>query len=319
VDVTSQAELVRAAMDGDQPALSTLFRTHRADAYAVAYAILGNSPYVEDLCQDAFISAACHLSDLREPEAFGGWLKAVVRNKCRSWLRANRSIPAGSMEKMSSLADVDDPGGLLARGERDWLWHGLNQLSPEVRLTVMLRYFTETSSYQGIAAVCGVPTGTVRSRLSEGRRQLHKLLLQTEEDHHDDVSLLARMRREEAVEFLTAGMQASPTASIRERCLPNTAVTWMRGRKSTGFEPVYQRLLAESRYGIGHRLINLVAGRDTTIWEIEFDNFDTSNFPKGLIWIYREKGQGFISSLRLFYQASPSVAIPEGADYAFGC
>jgi RNA polymerase sigma-70 factor (ECF subfamily) len=53
-------------------------------------------------------------------------------------------------------------GGLDGHVLRDWIWAALGTLSPDDRLTVMLRYFSRCRGYQAIAAVTGVPVGTVR-------------------------------------------------------------------------------------------------------------------------------------------------------------
>jgi RNA polymerase sigma-70 factor (ECF subfamily) len=52
---------------------------------------------------------------------------------------------------------------------RDWVWHAIEELSPNLRLVTMLRYFTEVTAYEHIAELCAVPVGTVRSRLSQAR------------------------------------------------------------------------------------------------------------------------------------------------------
>jgi hypothetical protein len=55
---------------------------------------------------------------------------------------------------------------------RDWVRTALERLSEPQRLAVTLRYFTSASSYEAIPDICGVPVGTVRSRLSAAKRKL---------------------------------------------------------------------------------------------------------------------------------------------------
>src|SRR5437773_2077520 len=46
---------------------------------------------------------------------------------------------------------------------RNWIWTALEALAEDERVTLVLRHFTRCRSYQAIAAVTGVPVGTVRS------------------------------------------------------------------------------------------------------------------------------------------------------------
>jgi RNA polymerase sigma-70 factor (ECF subfamily) len=75
---------------------------------------------------------------------------------------------------------------------RDWLWSAIDELTPALRTTVLLRHFSaRVSSYEQIAAVCGVPVGTVRSRLSQARVKLAAA------SRHDALETLAAAERGE--------------------------------------------------------------------------------------------------------------------------
>ncbi|GLX02279.1 sigma-70 family RNA polymerase sigma factor [Microtetraspora sp. NBRC 16547] len=93
----------------------------------------------------------------------------IVRNRCRGLLRASRRTePAAE----PTLRDIDNsPGELLERhAMRDWVWEAIEELSPALRLPLVLRHFTEAvTGYEHIAQLCGVPVGTVRSRLNQAR------------------------------------------------------------------------------------------------------------------------------------------------------
>jgi hypothetical protein len=65
--VLGDAELVRAAQEGDAASLGTLLERHRAPLYALALGILGRGPEV----QDASVVALNTIDRLREPEAVG--------------------------------------------------------------------------------------------------------------------------------------------------------------------------------------------------------------------------------------------------------
>jgi RNA polymerase sigma-70 factor (ECF subfamily) len=94
-------------------------------------------------------------------------------------LRAKMPVPVADPLPPSGPIDLFDPARLMEdRATRDWLWHGIEQLSEPLRLVTLLRYFTGVTSYEQIAGICCVPVGTVRSRLSKARATLARRLAQ---------------------------------------------------------------------------------------------------------------------------------------------
>ena len=59
-------------------------------AFACAFSALGDFQLAEDAAQEAFISAWQRLNQLREPEAFPGWLRRIVLTACNRLTRAQR-------------------------------------------------------------------------------------------------------------------------------------------------------------------------------------------------------------------------------------
>ena len=86
----SDAELARAAHNGDAASLGVLLERHRATLYALALRILGRGPEAQDAVQDAFVVALSGIDRLREPQSVGGWLRGVLRNVCLMRLRERR-------------------------------------------------------------------------------------------------------------------------------------------------------------------------------------------------------------------------------------
>ena len=172
-------------------ALGTLLEAHRARLYAAALAILGDRAQAQDAVQDAFLVALRRFGELREPAAVGAWLHTIVRNECRMRLRACREVPGEvSGRCRARRCEVDEALERLAL--RDWLWTALEALPDDLRATVMLRYFTRHAAYTEIAAILGIPVGTVRSRLNQAKRRLADALLATAAAaHHDQAALVA--------------------------------------------------------------------------------------------------------------------------------
>src|SRR5262245_10984265 len=178
--------LARVAQAGDVAGLGALLERHRARLLGVAVAMLGHGTAAEDAVQEAFVIAVRRIGELREPAAAGGWLLAILVNVCRAELRRpSYELPVG---------DPVEPGGALDTVQRsidglalrDWVWTALERLPEPQRVAIMLRHCSSAGSYDTIAELCGVPVGTVRSRLSAARARLADELLAAAAGAHDD-------------------------------------------------------------------------------------------------------------------------------------
>ncbi len=86
----------------------------------------------------------------------------IVRNHARSLLRA--SVDFRPLDDPHLPVVDSGPERWLERHTmRDWIWTAIEELSPALRLPLVLRHFSVgVTSYEQIAAACGVPVGTVR-------------------------------------------------------------------------------------------------------------------------------------------------------------
>ena len=175
--VPCDAQLVALAEAGDTRSLGMLLERYRPALYARALRILGYNDRAEDAVQDTFVVALMKMRDIRNTAAFGGWLYRVLTNVCLMRLRENgREIMmpqapdhARPVTGTASVHPEDHLDRLLAKGE---VWRSIGELSENLAVTLMLRYFSSYCSYEEIAMVLSIPVGTVRSRLSQAKRKL---------------------------------------------------------------------------------------------------------------------------------------------------
>jgi len=72
-----------ASADADaHAAFGELVKRYQDAAFGSAYAILKDRAAAEDVTQAAFLTAWLRRHDLREPLAFGSWLRTIVRTEC---------------------------------------------------------------------------------------------------------------------------------------------------------------------------------------------------------------------------------------------
>jgi DNA-directed RNA polymerase specialized sigma24 family protein len=87
----SDGELARAAQAGDVASLGALLERYRAPLHAAALRIVGHGS-AEDAVQETFVIALRRIGELRDPDAVGGWLHAVLRNVCLMSVRRERAV-----------------------------------------------------------------------------------------------------------------------------------------------------------------------------------------------------------------------------------
>ena len=183
--VIDEPDYVGRARSGDLAAFNALVLEHQSLVYAVCLRQLGQPGSAEDAAQEAFISAWKNLGSLRGP--FRPWLLRIAVNACTDELRRRGRRPASSLEMAmeEGAPDPPDPGPLpesaaLSAEMQGRIGRALQLLVPEQRMAVHLRD-VEGLGYAEIAAAMKTSVGTVKSRISRGRTELRRLLLQEPE------------------------------------------------------------------------------------------------------------------------------------------
>jgi RNA polymerase sigma factor (sigma-70 family) len=304
----SDAELTRAAQAGDIGSLGVLLARHEAGMRAVALGVLGYGPDTDDVVQDAALVAVSRIRDVRHPSAVGAWLRTVVRNECRMRLRARRPVELRG-ELISALPSNDPmPEELLDRQLlADWVWHAIEELSHPLRVVAMLRYFSDLSSYEQIAAVCALPIGTVRSRLSQARFNLTGALSATAERSHEDASAKLEICRQDAVDTLAAADRGA-FSELTVRWSPQLELIQAHGDRG-GIDLLLTTLQTDQQNGTRRRPVNVVVGGDVVIWETELTHspHQTAGSPSSAAWVMSLDANGLVRQLRMFHRPPPAV------------
>jgi len=157
---------------------------HLDAGYRLARRLMQTPEDGEDALQDALLRAYRHFGGCRE-ESVKAWFLRIVRNVCFDLLTARGQMRQEGFADHDPLdpdgaAFVEDVFGRKAPSpemglELARLEAAIAGLPPLFREVVVLRD-VEGMSYAEIAAVTGVPNGTVMSRLSRGRDLLMKEL-----------------------------------------------------------------------------------------------------------------------------------------------
>ncbi|PYC70787.1 sigma-70 family RNA polymerase sigma factor [Micromonospora arborensis] len=308
----SDAELVVLAQAGDAAALGALLARHEAAMRAVALSVLGYGPDAEDAVQDAMVVALRRIREVRDPAAVGPWLRAIVRNNSRMTLRGPRAVPVAEPEWFAGPADTPTPEEALDQGAmRDWVWHAIGQLSETDRLVTLLRHFSDASSYEQIAAVCGVPVGTVRSRLSHARRALTDGLRAAASAAHTDITATNDSRWREGRDMISTAMNGDFDRVVGESWWPDAEMVVPGGLRG-GRDLAVNGMNFDLTVGVRQRLRNVVASGDVLIWETDLISppDDPEHCPPGALWLQVLR-EGRVRQLTLFHPvAARAIRLP---------
>jgi RNA polymerase sigma factor (sigma-70 family) len=170
VVMTDELLIVRCQL-GERDALAELVRAWHAPLWTYVRRMLG-ARVAEDVTQEVWVSVLRGLPRLREPERFTPWLFTIARRAIADQLRADyarpQSGPGPEPQTPDSSATVVDRAEVEA---------GLSGL-PAIEREVLILFYLQDLSVETCAEICGVPVGTVKSRLSRARRLLRDAIEQ---------------------------------------------------------------------------------------------------------------------------------------------
>ena len=172
---------VLAAQAGNAASFDTLYRRHARIVHGV---LLGRATRtdVEDLVQEAFLTAWRQLGTLREPAAFGGWVVTIARHLRIDHVRRQR--PQESLDTEAIEHGHAGPRGLQAHApeadpvdqlEAQRAIDAIRVLPEAYRDTLVLR-LVEGMTGPEIARRTGLTPDSVRVNLCRGMKLLRQAL-----------------------------------------------------------------------------------------------------------------------------------------------
>lgn len=165
----------------EQSQFEILILPHADSLYGPAYQLTRSASDAEDLVQDTMLRAYDRFGSFRADGSPRAWLHTIMRNlfinTYRKRTREPHQISFDALEEPGTLRPtIASPERVvLSRMEGAALLRAVSGLPDEYRAVVVLAD-VEGLSYQEIADRLRIPVGTVRSRLSRGRKRVQRAL-----------------------------------------------------------------------------------------------------------------------------------------------
>ena len=175
-----ELDRIRRAQSGDRTAFEDLIRAHARLVWASVYGCVKDRASTEDLVQETFLKAWEALKDLKQPEAFRGWLVTIARRL--AWRQAEllgRPEPTSELEAKAAPVDLADP-----EEARDEVQKALARLPERYRVPVTL-HFLNGMEYGAIEKSTGLANGSLRGLVARGVAKLRTELAPWWRNRHD--------------------------------------------------------------------------------------------------------------------------------------
>lgn len=172
--MSSDDELAERLRDGDERALRTVYERHGAAVLYLAQRLLANRADAEDVTQLTFVAAWAG-RDTFDPRrgTMLGWLLGIARRKAIDRLRAAARDDRVNQTVRAQPVPPDEPERPERIVDRLVVADELGRLPAEQRRTLELAFFDDLTHPQ-IAAVTGLPLGTVKSHIRRGLANLRR-------------------------------------------------------------------------------------------------------------------------------------------------
>lgn len=168
--------LVLRCQDGESAALEELVERWQERLGRHAQRLCGHPELANDALQEAWMAIVRGLGRLHDPALFRSWAYRIVTHKCTDQVRrtSRRREVTEEVGRQPTPASVDAGDG----GETEALRSAMALLSADRRALLALHYLEELGIDE-IAAILGIPEGTVKSRLFHARKALKTALERT--------------------------------------------------------------------------------------------------------------------------------------------
>jgi RNA polymerase sigma-70 factor (ECF subfamily) len=164
--------LVLLAQGGSREAFARLAARWTPKLLAFAARSLGATEVAKDVVQDTWEAAVRGLSRLEDPARFRAWIYAIAARKCANALRVK--YRAARVAESAQAMATEPVHAERAHNDRLDVAVALKRLPSDQRIAASL-FFGEDMSVAEIAAITGVPAGTVKSRLFAARKALREV------------------------------------------------------------------------------------------------------------------------------------------------
>ena len=167
---------IKKVIDGETNYFSYLVDKYKNIVFSIALKVLKNHENAEEAAQESFIRAFRSLHKYRGKAKFSTWLFRITYNTCISETRKKKpeNIPLENIQIRDDVEEInfDD---IPENNREKYLKAALKKL-PEDEYTLVLLFYYEDESIEGISKITGLTVSNVKIKLYRARKKLYAIL-----------------------------------------------------------------------------------------------------------------------------------------------
>jgi RNA polymerase sigma-70 factor (ECF subfamily) len=285
-------------MAGDISAWDILYSQHAPWLYATALRICGNSPEAKDAVQDTLIQAYLKLQQLKASDAFAAWLKKILYRNCIRYRQlkhvANSFTSFETTNVPEKVGEDEINRKLELYAQQLKVYNTLGFLSEPLQSVILLRYFSAWQSYEQIAGVLCIPTGTVRSRLSEARQKMREYWKKYNAGNEKPFQQAEEWNHFYSLQFQTIHSSLISREKLLHHLDKNLQLVFTSGNTVYGRQNLQKEIEDDLLYGSSFSDVQVASSESLSIVEVR--NINSAEYPdrcpdSGIFVLFRNKNK----------------------------
>ncbi len=178
-------ELVQKALKGEKEAFEMIIQKYQSPLVNYVGRMVKENELARDISQEVFIKAYSSLHSFRQEYKFKTWLFKIASNSVIDYWR-KKKINAFSIDQQYNLDGDSVPFQIPSTNRsmdktvelhevRERIEELLDKLPPSLKELFVWRHINDLS-YEEMAEIKGIPVGTIKNRVFQGKEMLRKYM-----------------------------------------------------------------------------------------------------------------------------------------------
>ncbi|WP_166925902.1 RNA polymerase sigma factor [Flavobacterium poyangense] len=181
MNITNQniEELITLCKEKNQKAQFEVYNRYCKAMYNVAYRIVKDEHFAQDVMQEGFLKAFTKINDYKQEVAFGAWLKKIIVNYSIDFYKKNNAFQLEDLSK--TLYKTEDSDSFFSENidlnslKVKQVLDAISELKDNYRMVLTL-FFIEGYDQEEICEILNISYPNCRTTLSRAKESLRKKL-----------------------------------------------------------------------------------------------------------------------------------------------
>ncbi|KFF04024.1 RNA polymerase sigma factor [Flavobacterium reichenbachii] len=172
-------DLITLCKENNQKAQFEIYNRYCKAMYNVAYRIVKDEHFAQDVMQEGFLKAFTKINDYKQEVAFGAWLKKIIINYSIDFYKKNNAFQVEDLSK--TLYKVEEETSFFSENidlnslKVKQILDTISSLKDNYRMVLNL-FYIEGYDQEEICEILNISYANCRTTLSRAKESLRKKL-----------------------------------------------------------------------------------------------------------------------------------------------